>query len=147
VLHSNPRWLLLLLVGLLLTSCESKLSQCQKINRIHNKIVLDSLELSKVATKGDLGAVLKSADVFAQGAQDMKAIDVSDSQLKEIKDQLMVMYQNSSQVTKQIMDSQRLKKNSEVVKGLEQLRQVASPEKNLVDGINNYCRSGSSSGQ
>jgi hypothetical protein len=146
VLQSNPRWLLLLVVGFLLTGCESKVSQCQKIKTVHNKLVEDTKNLSINVTKNNLEPVIKFADTLAQGAQDLKAIEVSDPQLKEIKDQFMVMYQNSSQVTKQILDSQRQKKNSEVAKGRERLRQVASPEKNLVDGINSYCRSGSGAG-
>jgi hypothetical protein len=146
VLQSNPRWLLLLCLGFFLTSCEGKVAQCQKIVKIHNQIVLDTQKLSKSVTKEDLGMVLKSADTFAQGALDMKSIEVNDPKLKELKDQFMVMYQNSSQVTKQILNSQSKKKNSEVVSGLEKLRQVASPEKDLVDGINGYCRSGSGSG-
>ncbi len=145
MLQSNPRWLLLLLVGFLLAGCESKVSQCQKIKAVHNNLVEDTKKLSTNVTKNNLEPVIRFADTLAQGAQAMKAIEVGDPKLKEIKDQFMVMYQNSSQVTKQILDSQRQKKNAEVAKGQERLRQVASPEKNLVDGINNYCRS--SSGQ
>jgi hypothetical protein len=145
VLQSTYRWSLFLLMGFLLTSCEGKVSQCQKIVKIHNQIVLDTQKLSKSVTKEDLTMVLKSADTFAQGAQEMKAIEVNDSKLKELKEQFMVMYQNSSQVTKQILTSQGKKNNAEVVSGLERLRQVASPEKDLVDGINSYCRSGSGS--
>jgi hypothetical protein len=126
-------------VGLFLTSCESKLSQCQKIKKTHNQLVLDTREISKSVTKGNMEAVSKSAEAFAKGAQDMKNINVNDPKLKEIRDQLALMYQNSSQVTKQILDSQSKKKNSEVAKGRARLGQVASPEKELVDGINSYC--------
>ncbi len=145
VLQSHPRWFVLLIMGLLLTGCESKVSQCQKIKKIHNQLVLDTQEISKSVTKGDLKAVGKSADAFAQGAKDMKEVSTNDPKLKEIKDQFALMYQNSSQVTKQILDSQSKKKNSEVAKGRAKLSQVASPEKDLVDGINNYCRSGNNS--
>lgn len=144
MLHSHFRWSLLLIVGLLLTSCESKVSQCQKIKKTHNQLVLDTKEISKSVTKGDMEAVNKSADAFARGAKDMKDINVNDPKLKEIKDQLALMYQNSSQVTKQILESQSKKKNSEVAKGRARLSQVASPEKELVDSLNSYCSVGSS---
>jgi hypothetical protein len=126
----------------LLTSCESKISQCQKIIKIHNQIVIETKKISDTGTKGDTSSASKSADTFAQGAKEMTELDVRDEKLLVIKNQLTTMYQNSSQITKQILASQIQKKSTEAAKGLENLRQVASPEKDLVDGINNYCREG-----
>lgn len=141
----NSRLLLLPLLGLLLTSCESKVAQCQKIVKIHNQVVLDTQKFTNSGTKGDIKAVLESAAVWAKGAKEMAAIEVGDPKLQEIKTQFTTMYQNSSEAVKQIIDSQTNKKNSEVAKGLANLKQVASPEKNLVDGINSYCQEGQSS--
>jgi hypothetical protein len=123
----------------LLTSCESKISQCQKIIKIHNQIVLETKNISDTGAKGDTSSASKSADTFAQGAKEMMDLDVRDEKLSVIKSQLATMYQNSSQITKQILTSQAQKKTTDAAKGMENLRQVASPEKDLVDGINNYC--------
>lgn len=126
----------------LLTSCESKISQCQKIIKIHNQIVLETKKISDTGAKGDTSSASKSADTFAQGAKEMTELNVRDEQLAVIKSQLATMYQNSSQITKQILTSQAQKKSTDAAKGMENLRQVASPEKDLVDGINNYCSEG-----
>jgi galactokinase/mevalonate kinase-like predicted kinase len=126
----------------LLTGCESKISQCQKIIKIHNNIVLEAKKVSDTGTKGDTSSASKSAEAFAQGAKEMTSLEVRDEKLAEIKNQLATMYQNSSQVTKQILASQAQKKSTEAAKGLENLKQVASPEKDLVDGINSYCSEG-----
>ncbi len=127
---------------ILLTSCESKISQCQKIIKIHNQIVLEAKKVSDNGAKGDTSSASKSADAFAQGAKEMMGLDVRDEKLLEIKKQLANMYENSSQITKQILTSQAQKKSTDAAKGMENLRQVASPEKDLVDGINNYCSEG-----
>jgi hypothetical protein len=127
---------------ILLTSCESKVSQCQKIIKVHNQIVLEAKKVSDTGAKGDTSSASKSADAFAQGAKEMMGLDVRDEKLLEIKNQLATMYQNSSQITKQILTSQAQKKSTDAAKGMENLRQVASPEKDLVDGINNYCSEG-----
>jgi hypothetical protein len=139
VLSPQTRNLLLSVTCLLLASCESKVSQCQKIIKVHNQIVLDTQKLTNAGTKGDTATVLKSAEVFAKGAEAMGAIEPADDKLKELKNQFATMYQNSSQITKQILDSQTKKKSSDVAQGLAKLSQVGSPEKNLVDSINSYC--------
>jgi hypothetical protein len=126
----------------LLTSCETKVSQCQKIIKVHNQIVLETKKISDTGAKGDTSSASKSADTFAQGAKEMTELDVRDEKLLVIKNQLATMYQNSSQITKQILTSQTQKKSTDAAKGLENLRQVGSPEKDLVDGINIYCSQG-----
>jgi hypothetical protein len=129
----------------LMTGCESKISQCQKIIKIHNRIVLEAKKVSDSGTKGDTSIASKSAETFAQGAKEMTSLEVRDEKLLEIKNQLATMYQNASQITKQILASQAQKKSTEAAKGLENLRQVSSPEKDLVDGINSYCSDGKKS--
>jgi hypothetical protein len=131
--------LFLLLAVLPLTSCESKISQCQRIIKVHNQVVLETQKLTNSGTKGDTNVVLKTAEVFVKGATEMGAIEISDEKLTVLKTQFATMYQNSGQVAKQILDSQAKKKNSEVASGLSKLSQVASPEKNLVETINGYC--------
>ncbi len=139
----HPRSVVLASISLiLLTSCESKVSQCQKIIKVHNQVVLEAKKVLDTGTKGDTSSASKSADAFAQGAKEMMGLDVRDEKLLEIKNQLATMYQNSSQITKQILTSQAQKKSTDAAKGMENLRQVASPEKDLVDGINNYCSKG-----
>jgi hypothetical protein len=126
----------------LLTSCESKVSQCQKIIKIHNQIVLEAKKVSDTGAKGDTSSASKSAEIFAQGAKEMAGIDVPDERLLVIKNQLAAMYLNSSEITKKILANQAQKKSTEAAKGMENLRQVASPEKGLVDSINSYCSEG-----
>jgi hypothetical protein len=141
------RNLTLLMACLLLASCESKISQCRKIINVHNQIVLDAEKLTKGGAAGDTTIVLKSAEVFAKGAETMGSINASDAKLTELKNQFTTMYQNYSQIAKQILDNQAKKKSGEVAKGREKLKEVANPEKNLVDSINSYCSSISSSGE
>jgi predicted patatin/cPLA2 family phospholipase len=133
------RNLVLLMACLLLASCESKISQCRKIINVHNQIVLDAQKLANGGTAGDTTIVQKSSEIFAKGAESMGAIDAQDAKLTELKNQFTTMYQNYSQITKQILDNQAKKKSGEVAKGREKLKEVASPEKNLVDSINSYC--------
>ena len=101
--------------------------------------MLEAKKVSDTGAKGDTSSASKSADAFAQGAKEMTELSVRDEKLLVIKNQLATMYQNSSQITKQILTSQAQKKSTDAAKGMENLRQVASPEKDLVDGINNYC--------
>jgi hypothetical protein len=142
VLHLRPAVLALLASTILLTSCESKVSQCQKVIKIHNQIVLDAKKVFDAATKEDMSSVTKSGEALAQGAKDMTSLEVKDEKLLEIKNQFATMYQNASQVIKKIIESQAQKKSSEVAKGRGNLTQVASPEKDLVDAVNSYCQEG-----
>jgi hypothetical protein len=141
VLHFRSAALAFIALSLL-TGCESKISQCQKIIKIHNQIVLESKKVSDTGVPGDTSSASKSAEAFAQGAKEMKQLDVRDEKLLEIKTQLAAMYDSSSQVTKQILASQAQKKSTEAAKALANLSQVTSPEKDLVDGINSYCSEG-----
>jgi hypothetical protein len=142
VLHLRLAVLASVASTLLLTGCESKVSQCQKVIKIHNQIVMDTKKVSDAATKEDMSSVTKSGDVFAQGAKDMASLEVKDEKLLEIKNQFATMYQNASQVIKKIIESQTQKKASEVAKNRSNLAQVASPEKDLVDAVNSYCTEG-----
>lgn len=141
------RSLMLLMACLLLASCESKISQCRRIITTHNQILQDVDKVTNGGTKGDMAIVLKSVEVFAKGAETMGAINASDAKLAELKNQFTTMYQNYSQVTKQIIDNQTKKKSGEVAKGLDKLKEVANPEQNLVESLNSYCSSASSSVQ
>jgi hypothetical protein len=142
VLHLRLAVLASVASALLLTGCESKVSQCQKVIKIHNQIVMDTKKVSDAATKEDMSSVTKSGEVFAQGAKDMASLEVKDERLLEIKNQFATMYQNASQVIKKIIESQTQKKASEVAKNRANLNQVASPEKDLVDAVNSHCTEG-----
>jgi hypothetical protein len=124
----------------LLTSCNPKVSECKNIIQIHNQIVIDSRDLYKNSAKKDLDLMRKSATNFDNAAKSMGELSVSDEQLKVFKDKLTLMYQSSSQETKKVIKAIEDKNTQNFRDGLTKLSSVASPEQDIVNGINAYCQ-------
>jgi hypothetical protein len=123
-----------------MTGCNSKVTQCKNLIQVVNSTVSQTESLTSKGTKGDASSIKQSAEVFDKSAKDMMSINVEDEKLKTYKTQFVTMYQSSSEITKQIVASLEQKKSTQVYEGLRKLQSVASPEKDLVQGINQYCK-------
>jgi hypothetical protein len=127
-------------ISSLISSCNSKVNQCKNTIQVVNQTVIDTQKLTGQGTQGDPAIIEKTAQRHEQAAKDLEAVNVDDEKLKTYKNQFITMYKSSSQVAKQIAESLKAKKSTQVLRGLNQWQMLVSPEKDLVNGINQYCK-------
>lgn len=134
-------------IGFLTSSCNSKLDQCKNMIQVVNQTVTDTRNLTNTGTQGDPSIMEKLSERYAQAAKDMEGVNVSEEQLKTYQGQFATMYKSASQFTKQIGESIKSKKLTQVIQGNNQLQKLLSPEKDLANGISQYCQAGESKPQ
>jgi hypothetical protein len=129
-----------IVIGSLTTSCNSKVNQCKNIIQVVNQTVIDTKNITDLGTKGDPSSMEKVSQRYEQAAKDLEGVSVEDPKLSTYQKQFVLMYQSSAQVAKQVAESIKTKKSSQVLRGLNQFQLLVSPEKDLVEGINQYCK-------
>jgi hypothetical protein len=126
----------------LLVSCgESKVSQCQKIIKVTNQAVTEAKSVTNAGQNKNPDAILKTADTMDQAAQDMKAIQVSDTKLKDYQAGFIKMYGDTSKATRALVGALKKKDRTGAEASLKNLQQATVPEQQLVTGLNSYCQS------
>lgn len=130
------------LLGFLTSSCGDKVSQCQQIMKIANRVVKESNELTlneKVA-ETDLNNWLKAANVMEKAAKEIKSLNITDSQLIDYRSGLSEIYQINSQATNEIVKA-RKERDIVVAKAAQnKVREVGKLEKQIQNNFNNYCQ-------
>jgi hypothetical protein len=128
-------------MGFLTVSCTgNKASQCASVIKVVNQTVIDTKTVTAAGMNGDLAIIEKSVGIFDKAAKDMEAVGVNDEKLKTFKSQYLAMYQGAVAINKQIVNSIKEKKLTEVNQGLRKYRDVLSPEKDLATGLTQYCK-------
>lgn len=143
---SSMRYFILLtfmtVLSALTVSCsESKVSQCNKIINVANKAVSETKSITNAGPNQsiDLKATLRAADVMEKASQEMKTIRVSDETLRDYQSRFVQMYSGMSKATRTFITAYEKKDRASAENALSELKKVTAPEKQLVEGINNYC--------
>ncbi len=130
---------LVFFLNLILVSCaENKVSQCQKIILITQKIAKES-ETNRQTE--DIQKALQVADSFDEAAEEMKNLAITDEQLVKYQLGFAAIYQGYAQTTRQFISALQ-KKDINTVKLMQQrLKQLGQKEPELGNEMNNYCQS------
>lgn len=126
-------------MSLLMVSCESKDSQCNKIIQVANQAVKDARTITNGGQRSDADTMIKAADAMEKAAKDMEAIKVQDEKLKNYQTGFISMYRTTSKATREFVAAFQKKDRSGAEASLKNLQQATSPEKDLVNQINAYC--------
>lgn len=134
-----PTLLLFFVVNLILVGCaETKVSQCQKIILVTQKIA----EKSKINRQTeDIQKALQVADSFEEAAEDMRKLAISDEKLVKYQLGFAEIYQGYAQTTRQFVSALQKKDISSVKLMQQQLKQLGQKEPELGNEMNNYCQS------
>lgn len=125
-------------LNFLLVSCaETKVSQCQKIILITQKIVQESQNNRQ--TK-DIKQALAFADVFEEAGQQMKQLKIEDEQLAKYQIGFAEIYQGNADTTRQFVSALNNKDISTARLMKQQVQQLGKKEQELGNQMNIYCQ-------
>ncbi len=129
-------------IGLLSASCaDSKFSQCERIIQISVRVTQQTNELCSNCETENTQEALQVADVMEKAAEDMAATAINDPQLQTYQQGFIDIYRGMSQSTREFVAALNQKDINAAKSAKVKLQQVGSTEKEIVDGINNYCNS------
>ncbi len=129
-------------IGLLSASCaDSKFSQCERIIQISVRVTEQTNELCSDCETENTQEALQVADVMEKAAEDMAATEINDPQLQTYQQGFIDIYRGMSQSTREFVAALNQKDINAAKSAKVKLQQVGSKEKEIVDGINNYCNS------
>jgi hypothetical protein len=130
--------ILLVLVNFLTVGCaETKISQCQKIINITQKIAQES---EKFRQTKDIQQVLKMADAFETVAKEMQALQVKDEQLVQYKTGFIDVYKGNAEVTRKFIKAFEDKDMMAAKLMQKQVQIIGQKEQQLVTDMNRYCQ-------
>jgi hypothetical protein len=140
----HPRPLVVTLsatLGFLSVSCaDTKVYQCNEIIGIANETVTQARELTAGGKTTDPQAMLQAADAMEQASGQMKAVEVDNEQLQDYQEGFVAMYQKTAQATRAFVKAYEESDRDAAETAFANLQQATSAEKELVEGINEYCR-------
>ena len=123
-----------------LVSCQSKVSQCNKLIQVANQAVSQAKTATNGGTTSNPDAMLKAANTMDKAAKDMQGINVSDRELKNYQAGFIKMYQQTSKATRDFVSAFKKKDRTVAETALKNLQQATVPEQQLVTGLNSYCK-------
>lgn len=126
------------LLSFLLVSCsENRISQCQKIILLTQKMAEKS-ENNRQTT--DVKKVLQVADDFEETAQKMKQLNLEDEQLEKYKIRFAEIYQGNADTTRQFVAALNNKDINTAKLMQNRVQQLGKKEQELGTEMNNYCQ-------
>ncbi len=135
---SSTLSLLTILSNLLLISCaENKISQCQKIIILTQKMAEESESYRQTT---DIKKVLQVADLFEETAQQMKQLKIEDEQLIEYQIGFADIYQGNADTTRQFVAALNDKDINTAKLMQQQVQQLGKKEQDLGSKMNGYCQ-------
>lgn len=129
---------IIMLLSFGLASCtETKLSQCQKIILITQKMAEES-ESNRQTT--DVKKVLQVADTFEETAQQMQQLKIEDKKLAEYKTGFAEIYQGNADTTRQFVAALNNQDISTARLMQQRVQQLGKKEQQLGSEMNRYCQ-------
>ncbi|MCE2663742.1 MAG: hypothetical protein LW716_13735 [Microcystis sp. 53602_E8] len=125
--------IILIFIGLtFLASCaDSKQFQCQKIYRIANEVAQETKSLTNAqGIEIDQKSWLLAADKIEQAAENMKKLEVKDTELEKYKIAFAQVYEDYATATREIMAKL----------AQEKVRKAGQLEKETGEAFNTYCQ-------
>ncbi|MDJ0660726.1 MAG: hypothetical protein QNJ42_14745 [Crocosphaera sp.] len=125
-------------INLLLISCaETKISQCQKIILLTQKMAEESESYRQTE---DIKKVLQVADIFEETSQQMKQLKIEDEKLQEYQLGFADVYQGNADTTRQFVAALN-DKDIDTAKLIQQrVQQLGKQEQKLGTEMNTYCQ-------
>ncbi|WP_339377127.1 hypothetical protein [Cyanothece sp. BG0011] len=125
-------------MNLFLISCaETKVSQCQKIILLTQKM---SEESESYRQTTDIKKVLQVADLFEETSQQMKQLKIEDEQLQEYQKGFADIYQGNADTTRQFVAALNDKDIDTAKLIQQQVQQLGKKEQDLGTEMNAYCQ-------
>lgn len=122
----------------LLTSCsDSKIAQCQKIADLSQKI---SEQAQASRHTQDFDKLKETAQKFADVAQELEQLSLSDSKLDTYKKGLAQVYKSYSQSTFLMLEAIKNKDLKTAKMAKEEVKNTSRNEKNIGEELTNYCQ-------
>ena len=133
-----PLYLLSVLVNLLLISCaENKISQCQKIILLTQKMAQESESYRR---REDIKKVLQVADIFEETSQQMKKLKIEDEKLQEYQMGFADIYQGNADTTRQFVAALNDKDIDTAKLMQQQVQQLGKKEQEFGAKMKDYCQ-------
>ena len=133
-----PLSLLSVLVNLLLISCaENKISQCQKIIILTQKMAQESESYRR---REDIKKVLQVADIFEETSQQMKKLKIEDEKLQEYQMGFADIYQGNADTTRQFVAALNDKDIDTAKLMQQQVQQLGKKEQEFGAKMKDYCQ-------
>ncbi len=130
--------LITVLMNLFLISCaETKVSQCQKIILLTQKMAEESESYRQTT---DIKKVLQVADLFEETSQQMKQLQIEDQQLQEYQKGFADIYQGNADTTRQFVAALNNKDIDTAKLMQQQVQQLGKKEQDLGTEMNAYCQ-------
>lgn len=143
MLKSRPTATIIFLstaMGLLTTSCaDTRYSQCKQIIQISIQVKEEIEELCQDCQSENSQEALQVADVMESSAAQMASIEIDYEELQGYQGGFVELYRGWSQATRDFVEALNQKDIKAAQSAKEKLQQFGSKEKEIVDGINNYC--------
>lgn len=127
----------LLLMGLLNSCATTKLSQCQRIILVTQKMAKES---EKYRQSEDVEEVLAVADKFEEAAEEMKKLKIEDEQLATYQKGFAEIYLGNANTTRRFIEALQNKDITTARVMKEQVQQLGQKERKLGTGMNEYCQ-------
>lgn len=129
-------------IGLLTASCaDTRYSQCKQIIQISIQVKEQIEQLCQDCESENSQEALQVADVMESSATKMAAIEIDYEELQGYQSGFVGLYRGWSQATRDFVEALNQKDIKAAQSAKEKLQQFGSQEKEIVDGINNYCNS------
>jgi hypothetical protein len=125
------------------TSCGDKLSQCQQIIQIANRVVKETKDftLSEKPTETELTDWLQAAKIMEKAANDVKSLRINDVQLINYQADFVDLYKINSQATHEIIQARQNKDIFLAKSAQEKAKKASNLEEKLSSQFNSYCQS------
>lgn len=119
---------------------ESKVAQCNRLIEIANQAAMDVEAVTQSASAEDTEAFRTVASTADQAAENLEAIELSDSTLEEYKQRFITLYAETSAATQALVDAVEQQSPQEATDAYNRLQSATQQEGPLVDEVNNYCQ-------
>ncbi|OLP19037.1 hypothetical protein BST81_07400 [Leptolyngbya sp. 'hensonii'] len=128
-------------LSLLATGCgESKLSQCEKLNRVTNRVANQVKTFSQQNNTGKYRSSL--AEIAAEletSASELRNLKLQDARLKDLQAQFSQMYADASRASRDLIIAADRRDAKSGYTALQALNQATNREPRLVTQANQYC--------
>lgn len=133
-------WGIAALATLMAASCsDNRAAQCNRLTEVTNKTVGEVQTVVSATSQPSAEALLRVADSFDQGRQEMEALSLSDEQLQVFQGRFVTLYQDVSTSARTLADALSEQNFSDAQRARSDFQTATEREAPLVEDVNAYC--------
>lgn len=117
----------------------TKVAQCNRIITITNTTARNAKTVSNGRQPSSPQALLRVASIMESSARQLENLSIIDRKLQGYRSQFVKMYRQTSRATRSFVTAYNQHNQAAADLAVRSLQSAASPEKQLVTDINNYC--------